>query len=70
VEAGLVRATASKVDRDRLREHFASLFVWHPMPDGASRFIDRVQDELVDRGLHKRPRSSTSVSLQRPTPGV
>jgi predicted nucleic acid-binding protein len=55
VEAELVRATASKVDRDRLRELLQSLFAWHPMPDGAWRFVDRVQDELVDRGLPKGP---------------
>ena len=56
VEAELARAAASKAaDRDQLRQHVRSLFGWHPMPDGAWRFVERVQDELVDRGHHPGP---------------
>jgi predicted nucleic acid-binding protein len=55
VEAELMRATASKADRDQLRGHLRSLFSWHPMPDDAWRFVERVQDGLVDLGLHKGP---------------
>ncbi len=55
VEAELVRATGSKADRDQLRKQLRSLFGWHPMPDDAWRFVERVQDELVDLGQHKGP---------------
>jgi predicted nucleic acid-binding protein len=55
VEAELVRATASKADRDQLRTQLGSLFAWHPMPDDAWRFVERVQDGLVDLGQHRGP---------------
>jgi predicted nucleic acid-binding protein len=55
VEAELVRATPSRADRDELRAHLRSLFGWHPMPDDAWRFVERVQDGLVDLGHHKGP---------------
>jgi predicted nucleic acid-binding protein len=55
VEAELVRATASKTDRDQLRKQLRSLFSWHPMPDDAWRFVERVQDGLVDLGQHRGP---------------
>ena len=55
VEAELMRAAGSKADRDRLRDTLRSLFVWHPMPDSAWRFVERTQDDLVDRGLQKGP---------------
>jgi predicted nucleic acid-binding protein len=55
VEAELVRATTSKADRDRLREHLQSMFGWHPMPDDSWRFVDRVQDDLVALGQHQGP---------------
>lgn len=55
VEAELMRATGSKSDRDRLRELLRSLFTWHPVPDGAWRFVERTQDALVDIGQHKGP---------------
>jgi len=55
VEAELVRATASRADRDALRQTLRSLFVWHPMPDSAWRFVERTLDDLVDRGQHKGP---------------
>jgi len=55
VEAELVRATASEADRDELRRLLRSLFSWHPMPEGAWRFVERTQDGLVDLGQHKGP---------------
>jgi predicted nucleic acid-binding protein len=55
VEAELIRATASRADRDELRRHLRSLFAWHPMPDDAWRFVERAQDGLVDLGQHKGP---------------
>lgn len=55
VEAELVRASASKADRDQLRSLLRSLFNWHPMPDDAWRFVERTQDDLVDLGQHKGP---------------
>jgi predicted nucleic acid-binding protein len=55
VEAELVRATASKADRDQLRGQLRALFAWHPMPDDAWAFVARVQDNLVDLGQHKGP---------------
>jgi predicted nucleic acid-binding protein len=55
VEAELMRATGSKADRDQLRDTLRSLFVWHPMPDSAWQFVERTQDDLVDRGQHKGP---------------
>jgi predicted nucleic acid-binding protein len=55
VEAELVRAAGSKADRDELRAALRSLFVWHPMPDSAWRFVERTQDDLVDLGRHKGP---------------
>ena len=55
VEAELIRATASKADRDQLRGLLRSLFSWHPMPEDAWRFVERTQDDLVDLGQHKGP---------------
>lgn len=55
VEAELMRATASKADRDQLRSHLRTLFGWQPMPDDAWRFVARTQDALVDLGQHKGP---------------
>jgi predicted nucleic acid-binding protein len=55
VEAELIRATASKADRDQLRVQLRSLFGWHPVPDGAWRFVERTQDALVDLGQHRGP---------------
>ena len=55
VEAELVRATSSRSDRDQLRSHLRSLFGWNPMPDDAWRFVERVQDSLVDLGQHRGP---------------
>lgn len=55
VEAELIRATASKADRDELRRLLRSLFGWHPVPDDAWRFVERTQDGLVDLGQHKGP---------------
>ena len=55
VEAELVRATASKGDRDDLRAKLRLLFGWHPMPDNAWRFVERTQDALVDLGQQKGP---------------
>jgi predicted nucleic acid-binding protein len=55
IEAELVRAAGSGTDRDRLRTQLRSLFGWHPTPDGVWRFVERVQDALVDLGLHKGP---------------
>ena len=55
VEAELVRATASKADRDDLRGKLRVLFGWHPMPDNAWQFVDRTQDALVDLGQQKGP---------------
>jgi predicted nucleic acid-binding protein len=55
VEAELVRATAGKADRDQLRGQLRSLFGWHPMPEDSWRFVERVQDGLVDLGQHKGP---------------
>lgn len=55
VEAELMRAVGSKVDRDGLREHLRSLFTWHPIPDGSWQFIEQVQTELINLGQHKGP---------------
>jgi predicted nucleic acid-binding protein len=55
VEAELVRATASKADRDQLRSLLRLLFSWHPMPDDPWRFVERTQDALVDLGQQKGP---------------
>jgi predicted nucleic acid-binding protein len=55
VEAELLRTTASKTDRDLLRTHLRTLFVWHPMPDDAWRFVERTQDGLVDMAHHRGP---------------
>jgi len=55
VEAELARATTRKADRDALRSHLRSLFIWHPMPDDAWRFVERTQDALVARGQHRGP---------------
>jgi predicted nucleic acid-binding protein len=55
VEAELVRATASKADRDQLRSLLRSLFSWHPMPEDSWRFVERTQDDLADLGQHKGP---------------
>jgi predicted nucleic acid-binding protein len=55
VEAELVRATASKADRDQLRVQLRTLFAWHPMPGDAWAFVARAQDNLVDLGQHKGP---------------
>jgi predicted nucleic acid-binding protein len=55
VEAELIRATASKPDRDLLRSHLKTMFVWYPMPDGAWRFVERTQDSLVDIAHHRGP---------------
>jgi predicted nucleic acid-binding protein len=55
VEAELVRATASKADRDDLRSKLRLLFGWHPMPDNAWLFVERTQDALVDLGQQKGP---------------
>jgi predicted nucleic acid-binding protein len=55
VEAELVRATASRADRDDLQRLLRSLFGWHPMPDDAWRFVERAQAALVDLGQHKGP---------------
>jgi predicted nucleic acid-binding protein len=55
VEAELIRATASRTDRDQLRSHLRSLFSWHPMPEDAWRFVQQTQDALVDLGQHKGP---------------
>src|SRR4051794_38646130 len=55
VEAELVRATASKADRDLLRANLRAVFGWQPMPEDAWRFVERTQDALVDLGQHKGP---------------
>jgi predicted nucleic acid-binding protein len=55
VEAELVRATASRADRERLRSLLRSLFSWHPMPEDAWRFVEQTQNALVDLGKHKGP---------------
>jgi Predicted nucleic acid-binding protein, contains PIN domain len=55
VEAELIRATASRADRDQLRDQLRTLFGWHPMPEGAWRFVRRTQDALVDLGQYKGP---------------
>ena len=55
VEAELIRATASRTDRDALRTLLRSVFGWHPMPDDAWRFVERTQDALVDLGQHRGP---------------
>lgn len=55
VEAELIRATASKADRDELRRLLRGLFSWQPMPEDAWRFVQRIQDGLVDLGQHKGP---------------
>jgi len=55
VEAEMVRATGSRSDRDKLRALLRSLFGWHPMPDGAWRFVEQTQSALVDTGQHKGP---------------
>jgi predicted nucleic acid-binding protein len=55
VEAELVRATASRADRERLRSLLRSLFSWHPMPEDAWRFVEQTQNALVELGKHKGP---------------
>jgi predicted nucleic acid-binding protein len=55
VEAELIRATASRADCDQLRDQLRTLFGWHPMPEGAWRFVQQTQDALVDLGQHKGP---------------
>jgi predicted nucleic acid-binding protein len=55
VEAELIRATASKADRDELRRLLRSLFSWQPMPDDAWRFVQHTQDGLVDLGQPPGP---------------
>jgi predicted nucleic acid-binding protein len=55
VEAELIRATAGRADRDRLRTVLRSLFGWHPMPEDAWRFVERTQDALVELGQQRRP---------------
>jgi hypothetical protein len=55
VEAELIRATAGRADRDRLRKMLRSLFGWHPMPDDAWRFVERTQDALVELSRHRGP---------------
>jgi predicted nucleic acid-binding protein len=55
VEAELMRATAGRDDRDQLRALLRELFSWHPMPDGAWRFVEQTQDALVELGQHKGP---------------
>jgi predicted nucleic acid-binding protein len=55
VEAELIRATAGRADRDRLRAMLQSLFGWHPMPDDAWRFVERTQNALVELGQHRGP---------------
>lgn len=55
VEAELMRATAGRADRDQLRTLLRSLFGWHPMPDGAWRFVEQTQDALVEIGQHRGP---------------
>lgn len=60
VEAELTRAVASKGDRDQLRQQLRALFTWHPMPDSAWAFLERVQDQLVDAG---QPRGPSVVDL-------
>lgn len=55
VEAELMRATAGRADRDQLRSLLRSLFSWHPMPDGAWRFVEQTQDALVEIGQHRGP---------------
>jgi len=55
VEAELMRAVASKADRDQLRQTLRTLFAWHPVPDSAWRFVERTQDDLVNVGRHKGP---------------
>ena len=55
VSAELIRATAIRADRDRLRAMLRSLFGWHPMPDDAWRFVERTQDALVELGQHRGP---------------
>jgi hypothetical protein len=63
-EAELVRATLSKADRDALRAHLRSLFGWHPMPDDAWRFVEPVQDCLVDLGQHKGSWEALATKLR------
>jgi predicted nucleic acid-binding protein len=55
VEAELIRATASRADRDQLRKMLRSLFGWHPMPVDSWRFVERTQDALVELGQHRGP---------------
>ncbi len=55
VEAELIPTVLTAADRNLLRRHLRSLFGWHPMPDSAWRFVQRVQDRLVDLGLHRGP---------------
>jgi predicted nucleic acid-binding protein len=55
VEAELVRAVTNRHDRDQLRDQLRTLFGWHPMPDSAWRFVERVQSGLVDHSQHKGP---------------
>jgi predicted nucleic acid-binding protein len=55
VEAELIRAVASKADRDQLRQTLHGLFAWHPMPDRVWRFVEHTQDGLVNVGRHNGP---------------
>ncbi len=55
VEAELVRATAGRADRDQLLGLLRSLFSWHPMPEGAWRFVEQTQSALADLGQHQGP---------------
>jgi predicted nucleic acid-binding protein len=55
VEAELTRSSASAADRDQLRDQLRTLFTWYPMPDTSWRFVERTQDDLITKGLHKGP---------------
>ena len=55
VEAELFRAVGSKADRDQLQSTLRDLFIWHPVPDSAWRFVERTQHDLVNLGNHKGP---------------
>jgi predicted nucleic acid-binding protein len=55
VEAELVRATASRADREQLGSLLHAVFSWHPMPDDVWRFVEQTQNDLIDLGQHKGP---------------
>jgi predicted nucleic acid-binding protein len=55
VEAELVRAVASRQDRDELTRQIHSLFAWWPVPDHAWRIVARTQESLLGVGKHKGP---------------